>query len=264
MGKTENVFMLDSKDTRVGSSNASVSNRLFSFSADPINFDITADWSLISITDQSSFESFLTSQGASLVDVFNFSLVGGRLKASINVEGLSSLNLSLINMTDINKLSGFDNSLQEVQLNDNKLTSFDPSIQIPNGVQYIYFDNNQITDFNPSIPLPDGLLGLFFGFNNIGVFNPSIPLPNTLTTLFLDNNNLEEFNPSNLLPTSLVSLRLDSNQIANSGYILSESWANSQPSFTNNCEVTFTDNIDSITGTNLETILLTKNTTITP
>ena len=46
-------------------------------------------------------------------------------------------------------------------------------------------------------------------------------------------------------------------------YTASEAWANAQPAFTNPCNVYFGNNIDSISGTNLEAILLTKNCIIT-
>ena len=48
------------------------------------------------------------------------------------------------------------------------------------------------------------------------------------------------------------------------GYTGSEPWANSQTSFTSTCDVNFNNNINSVTGTNLSTILGTKNCTITP
>jgi len=46
------------------------------------------------------------------------------------------------------------------------------------------------------------------------------------------------------------------------GYTASETWANAQPSFTSSCNVYFTNNIDSVSGTDLETILISKNCTI--
>jgi len=42
----------------------------------------------------------------------------------------------------------------------------------------------------------------------------------------------------------------------------SEAWANNQSAFTNLCEIYFTGNPDSPIGTNFETILLTKNATL--
>jgi hypothetical protein len=67
-----------------------------------------------------------------------------------------------------------------------------------------------------------------------------------------------------MLPISLDVFNLAFNDMTLAGYNTSETWANSQPSFTNVCNIRFENNSDSITGTNLETILLTKNTTITP
>ena len=46
------------------------------------------------------------------------------------------------------------------------------------------------------------------------------------------------------------------------GYTASEVWANAQPAFTNPCYVYFNGNTDSIAGTNLEAILITKNCVI--
>ena len=67
---------------------------------------------------------------------------------------------------------------------------------------------------------------------------------------------------NNLLPSSLTQLDLSNNQMTLSDYTASEVWANSQPAFTNPCNVYFNSNINSITGTNLEAILITKNCVI--
>ena len=48
------------------------------------------------------------------------------------------------------------------------------------------------------------------------------------------------------------------------GYTASEVWANAQPAFTNPCYVYFDGNTDSITGTTLETILISKGCIIIP
>jgi len=47
------------------------------------------------------------------------------------------------------------------------------------------------------------------------------------------------------------------------GYTASETWANAQPSFTSSCNIYFNDNIDSVSGTDLETILISKNCIVT-
>lgn len=86
---------------------------------------------------------------------------------------------------------------------------------------------------------------------------------NISQSLYLSGNQIVAFNPAIPLSNSLLSLHLDFNQMTIQGYIDSEVWATNQPSFTSTCEVNFSDNIDSVVGTNLETILLSKNCTIT-
>jgi hypothetical protein len=54
-------------------------------------------------------------------------------------------------------------------------------------------------------------------------------------------------------------LDLAGNLMTTAGYTISETWANAQTSFTSPCVVVFTLNVNSITGTNLETILISKN-----
>ena len=107
-----------------------------------------------------------------------------------------------------------------------------------------------------------GLTTLDLRFNQIAEFNPTIPLPSRLTTLDLRDNRVVTFNPTIPLPSSLTTLDLSFNQMTLADYTASEVWANSQPAFTNPCNVKFMGNIDSITGTNLEAILLTKNCNI--
>lgn len=80
----------------------------------------------------------------------------------------------------------------------------------------------------------------------------------------LFQNQLTEFNPTSPLPSSLTALTFEYNNFTTAGYLASEAWAIAQPPFTGTCSITFNDNIDSITGTNLETILLTKNCIIIP
>src|SRR5690606_12518845 len=85
---------------------------------------------------------------------------------------------------------------------------------------------------------------------------------NGLMELYLNNNNLTSFNFYDILPITLILLGLDYNSLTTTSYTNAETWATAQPSFTSNCDIYFHDNTDSITGTNLENILLTKNVTI--
>jgi hypothetical protein len=59
-------------------------------------------------------------------------------------------------------------------------------------------------------------------------------------------------------------LDLTGNLMTTAGYINSEPWANAQTPFTSGCGVVFTGNVNSITGTNLESILISKNCIIVP
>ena len=83
-----------------------------------------------------------------------------------------------------------------------------------------------------------------------------------LTVLDLRNNQLTYFNPSISLPSTLTNLYLNTNQINTAGYTTSETWANLQNSFTNLCTIRFTSNTNSVTGTNLKSILETKNANV--
>jgi Leucine-rich repeat (LRR) protein len=126
----------------------------------------------------------------------------------------------------------------------------------------VLFRNN-LSNFNPDIPLPSSLFILEINENQITEFNPDNPLPSSLDALAIDSNQLTFFNPSIPLPNTLTSIDFSDNLIDLSGYAISEEWANSQPAFINTCTLDFSGNTDSITGTDLETILLTKNVTIT-
>ena len=152
--------------------------------------------------------------------------------------------------------------LQNLYLGDNQIVDFNPSIALPIGLQDLGLDNNHIVDFNPSIALPIGLQNLELSGNQIVDFNPSIALPIGLQILNLGSNQIVNFNPSIALPIGLQNLELSVNQMTIAGYTASETWANAQPSFTSSCNVYFTSNIDSVSGTDLETILISKNCTI--
>jgi Leucine-rich repeat (LRR) protein len=83
-----------------------------------------------------------------------------------------------------------------------------------------------------------------------------------LTSLYLNDNQIVNFNPTYPLPASVQYLYLQNNLMTNTGYSNSQTWANNQMPFNNPCEINFNGNIDSVSGTNLESILLTKNTTV--
>lgn len=80
-----------------------------------------------------------------------------------------------------------------------------------------------------------------------------------LQYLDFDSNQIAIFNPTIALTSSLQTLYLTGNQITTAGYTTMETWANLQPSFTNTCTIDFIANIDSVSGTNLEAILISKD-----
>ena len=113
-------------------------------------------------------------------------------------------------------------------------------ITIPD-LQLLNVGDNPFTSFNPSKPLPNGLKRLGCSYcSSLSAFNPSISLPKTLTILDLIINNFNLTSYTNMEP-----------------------WATLQETFTDTCSIYLWDNSNSVSGTNLETILLTKNTTIT-
>jgi len=251
-------------------------------------FDVTAlDWSALGITNQSDFENYLTLFGATSVSISSFSLTGNRLEATMVVTGLATLDLQYSDITAVDKIGGFDNSLTTINLNNNLLTTFNPSIALPTSVTQLNLASNQIVTFNPTIalpsslthlrlagnqivtfnsavPLPAGLIELDLSFNQIVTFNPTFPLPSTLDFLSLSFNDIVIFNPTHPLPTSLNGLALSSNQMTTAGYTASEPWANAQPAFSSTCNINMLGNVNSVSGTPLRAILVTKNCNVVP
>ena len=102
--------------------------------------------------------------------------------------------------------------------------------------------------------------GTLYELAGLGLVNADkIGVVNGLTHLYLYGNQIVTFNPTVPLPSSLFILELNKNPMTLAGYAASEVWANAQPAFTNPCYVYFDENTDSIAGTNLEAILITKN-----
>lgn len=207
------------------------------------NFDITANWSLTTpeVVDEASFRTFLESgddgdgDTNSLTDVVitDFLLEGGRLRCNLSATGvyfyLAYMEISLIN--GIGDILG----IKELRINDNQIVTFDPTQALPNSLELISIPNNQIV-----------------------TFNPSIPLPNSLITLSLANNQIVTFNPSIALPSGLTQLSLNNNQMTTAGYTASEPWTNAMSVIPGRGDIYLNSNVDSASGTDLETILIAK------
>ncbi len=169
---------------------------------------------------------------------------GGLTTASAWESQFLSVDGNIANVSNFTLENGrvrFNVETDALELDLSNLYITDVGVIGISGLQQLHLSDNQLTSFNPSIALPSGLL-----------------------YLDLMNNQLTSFNPSIALPSELLHLELSDNQLTTISYTNAEAWANAQPAFTNPCNVYFGNNINSITGTNLESILLTKNCIILP
>ena len=192
------------------------------------NFDAdSSDWAAAGVTDQTSFNSVFG------VTTDNFILSGNNIKANIisDIYVFGVFNGGNKNITNFNYLT--NNTLfNGLSLGNNNIIDFNPTIALPNIIQSISLNDNQIENFNPSIPLPP-IDSLNLNNNQIVILNPTIPLPTTILQLYLSDN--------------LMTL---------SSYTALETWANSLP--IGGGYASFSGNVDSVSGTNLAAILISK------
>lgn len=94
--------------------------------------------------------------------------------------------------------------------------------------------------------------------NNTIVNVEKIGIINGLQILFLYDNQIATCKPT-ALGITLTELNLSNNQMTTASYTAMEAWAIAQPAFTNPCTVNLSNNIDSVSGTNLEAVLISKN-----
>lgn len=226
-----------------------------------VNFDLTSPrWVAEGVTSQASFINWLQTRvdnNLTNIVVTNFNIIGNRIACNMVATG-SVYNLKDLDLVNVEKI-GVVNGLGNLLLTNNKIVTF--KLTLPNSLQYLDLNINLISTFNPTTALPSNLISLSLNNNNILVFNPSIVLPSTLKILDLSYNEIVNFNPTVSLPISLTYLDLSSNQMSQTGYFNSENWATNQPSFSSNCRIDFSSNIDTLSPT-LNGILSTKNTTI--
>ena len=99
------------------------------------------------------------------------------------------------------------------------------------------------------------------GNNNITSVD-NITWPSSLEELYLSYNQIVNFNPVNALPSGLEYLGLDGNQMTTAGYTASEPWANAMSVIPGRGNIYISGNVNSASGTNLETILTAKGWTV--
>jgi Leucine-rich repeat (LRR) protein len=244
--------------------------------------DTQNGFSDVVITDFSLIEGRLTCNLFALENSSNFNLAYLEITdVSLfgDIIGLSNISLYTNNINNVNDTT-WPNSMTQLDLSNNQIVNFNPTFQLPNSLSSLYLNGNQIVTFNPSVPLPSSLSNLLLSNNLIVNFNPSIPLP-SLTQIVLSYNNISTFNPSISLPLSLQGLALTGNAISifnptialpnslnylgleqnlmtTAGYTASEPWANAMTNIPGRGNIVFTSNTNSVTGTNLATILHSK------
>jgi Leucine-rich repeat (LRR) protein len=172
--------------------------------------------------------------------------------------GLTGLSLGNNQIVTFNPTLALPSGLIELGLGGNQIVTFNPTLALPSGLTNLGLNENLIVTFNPTLALPSGLQELYLGNNQIVTFDPSIALPNSLLSLGLNGNQIVTFNPSIALPSGLQELYLNDSQMTTAGYTLSEPWANSMSVIPGRGTIYFGGNVNSISGTNLETILIAK------
>jgi hypothetical protein len=203
------------------------------------NFDVTIDWSTLNVTNQATFETFLSSfyqaENGILNDLTNivisdFSLVGRTLKCNLTADGTTlTLGQGYIgaNQGQINDIGNINGLLYFDANYANAVVSND--ITYPSTLITIDYTHNIITDFNPVNGLPNGLQHLILNYNQISRFAPSTPMPSTLLDINLNSNLLDHpdpFNPNTILCLGLNSIDLRANSFVSTATTNLANWAN--------------------------------------
>ncbi len=170
-------------------------------------------------------------------------------------DSISLLFLSNNGIINFDPVQPLPSNLFELNLFGNAITNFDPSVALPNGIVNLGLGSNQIVTFDPTIALPNSLVNLGLENNLIVTFDPGLALPTSLFQLNLGGNSMVSFSPTIALPTSLTQLFLNDNQMTTSGYTSSEAWASALHTAPIGGQINFQTNVNSVTGTTLETIL---------
>jgi len=234
-------------------------------------FDVTADWysTVPAVTNAATFKTFLqsgydgnsTASNLTNVNVIDFSLINGRLRANLTATG-TYLALGGISASSVNSVGNIS-GLTTLDLIGNAITSVDQTI-FPDSLTILDLTSNAIVTFNPSRPLPASLIELYLTSNLIVTFNPSIALPSGLKKLYLTSNKIVIFNPTIALPTTINNLSLTSNLMTTAGYTASEPWANAMTTIASRGIVSFNGNFNTVNPSTLRTTLFAKGWTVTP
>lgn len=181
-----------------------------------------ADWAAAGVTDQSSFEAYLTSIGYSNINVTNFSLVGDILTCDLIADVVYLVNYSTLHIYEIQGLG-----------NINPLMGY-----------ALYFRDYM----NPSIS------------SQVEIFNIITPGQlNNVDQLYLANNQISTFKIANYIPKPFSQIFLSTNQMTTISYAdMLTSVNNWGVGVGSNNFIYFNGNPNSVAGTALETALINK------
>lgn len=191
------------------------------------NFDVTANWNLTKDFD-----------GETVVPVVDVDSFLYWLSMGANIE------------TFVNDLS--DAVVTDFSLIDGRLRC---NLSSSSGTQ-IVLDNLEISEINSIGDIPN-LEYLYLNTNNI----TSVDFLNNHTNLqqiYLYGNALSSV-PAFQSLSSLLSLNLANNELTSLSYTEAETMASEIVEFPSTCNISFTGNTDSVSGTTLQTILISKN-----
>lgn len=196
------------------------------------NFDVTANWSGNGVTNAATFISFMNGRGMSNIVITAFNLIGNRLQMAYTASA-TTLDLRSLSVTDYQRGANVLSGLQNLDLNFNGLTTFDPIEPCPvnlfnlriiaNPLLYVNTNKinfiintifiagtNTLTSFVLNRSLPN-LNDIYLNSNRLSTLGITAVQPN-LTFLDLGNGNtFSAFEYGNLFP-SLQFLGFSSQQ----------------------------------------------------
>jgi hypothetical protein len=230
------------------------------------NFDITANWDDTGVTDIDSFREWiaLTIDGETPeFTVSAFTRVGDRVVANVDITLPLGAGINyFLEFYEIKRLGNLIGDSFEVRLSGNSSGQCNFVLDRTYNINNLTITDFSELTFNLSTNISDIMsLMTITNTTSLNVNSDTIPSEN-LIDLNSGNNNIESLNSYFTLPENLQNLGLESNQFTTQGYEDSEDWATAQPYFINGCNMSFGGNPDSPIGTNFETILATKNVTL--
>jgi hypothetical protein len=164
--------------------------------------------------------------------------------ANKNITDQASFNAALGVTTDAFQLNGTNIKANITSLSNNELN----------------FNSYDLTNVN--YITVEGLIRLNLETNKLREFNPIKKLPSTLEEINFFRNYLRFFTPDLKLPSNVDYLNFSENEFTTIGYAASEVWANLMYIAPVPGTIYFENNTNSVSGTNLESILIGKGWTV--